>query len=216
MEDKGRKRISPVLIVAVLVILFGGVTVYWVTSPGGSGVVGPDSTGPDGAGPATFDGSQHPGGSGSATTSDGSVSASDGSAGISTNSGGGDVAAQVSEPGLKSTETPSEAYFKQVDEETFIRLSVDVVIAAMGFKNVGQGNRELIDYMPELYKKYGVTEDAYKEAADLISADKGQSERVAKAIVDRAEKITGVKMDMSVLPVMNPKATGAKPAAGAR
>lgn len=187
MEDKGRKRISPVLIVIVLVMILGGLAVYWVTSSDGAEVSEPGTTEVDPSGLATSDGAQQPDVSGAATAPGSSP-------------GGG--------PGPEATGTSQSPHMKQVDEETFIRISVDVVIAAMGFKNVGQGNTELIDFMPEIYKKYGVTEDAYKQAADLISADNEQSERVAKAVIDRAEKLSGVKMGMDVLPVMTPEAAG--------
>ncbi len=92
----------------------------------------------------------------------------------------------------------------QIGEERYIRLCVDMVIAAIGFQNSGQGHEELAAYLPELLKNEGVTMAAFEEATDVISDNPRQAERVAEQIVKRVEQRIGTKMDMRVLPMLNP------------
>ncbi len=92
----------------------------------------------------------------------------------------------------------------RISEEHYINICVEIVIAAQGFKNAGQGNDELITYIPELFADEGVTEEAFDQTTQRITSDPQQGERVAKEILKRVEARTGLKMDVGVLPIMNP------------
>ncbi len=97
---------------------------------------------------------------------------------------------------------------EHISENHYINICVEIVIAAQGFKNVGQGNEELITYIPELLADEGVTEGAFEQATERISSDPQQAERVAKEILKRVEARTGLQMDLTVLPIMNPDMAG--------
>ena len=92
----------------------------------------------------------------------------------------------------------------QINEEGFIRISVRIAIAAIGFKNAGQGHAELQAYVPELLAEEGVTAEALQQATDELMKDPEQAERVGKEIAERVERITGVQMDMSLLQQLDP------------
>ncbi|NLJ36378.1 MAG: hypothetical protein GX358_09175 [candidate division WS1 bacterium] len=92
----------------------------------------------------------------------------------------------------------------QIGEERYINLCVEMVIAAIGFQNAGQGHEELADYLPELLDSEGVTMEAFEEATEVISSNPRQAERVAEQIIERVEQRIGTRMDMRVLPMLNP------------
>ena len=92
----------------------------------------------------------------------------------------------------------------QISEERYIRISVAIMMAAVGFQNAGQGHAELEAYMPELLAKEGVTAEALQRATDELMKDPEQAERVSDEVVKRVEKITGVQMDMKLLQQLDP------------
>ncbi len=93
---------------------------------------------------------------------------------------------------------------ERISEDHYINICAEIVVAAQGFKNSGQGNEELIAYIPDLLAEAGVTEQAFEETTDRVSSDPQRAERVAKEILKRVEARTGLKMDIKVLPIMNP------------
>lgn len=92
----------------------------------------------------------------------------------------------------------------QITEERYIRISVRIMMAAMGFQNAGQGHAELEAYMPELLAEEGVTAEALQQATDELMKDPEQAERVSNEVVKRVERITGVQMDMSLIQQLDP------------
>ena len=92
----------------------------------------------------------------------------------------------------------------QISEERYIRISVRIMMAAMGFQNAGQGHAELEAYMPELLAEEGVTAEALQRATDELMKDPEQAERVSNEVVKRVERITGVQMDMSLIQQLDP------------
>ena len=92
----------------------------------------------------------------------------------------------------------------QITEERYIRISVRIMMAAIGFQNAGQGHAELEAYMPELLAEEGVTAESLQRATDELMKDPEQAERVSDEVVKRVERITGVQMDMSLLQQLDP------------
>ncbi len=92
----------------------------------------------------------------------------------------------------------------EINEERFIQISVDIIMAAIGFQNAGQGEEELVAYLPELLAKQGVTEEALETATNRVMENPRQAERVSMEIVKRVEALTGINMDIDLVKQMNP------------
>ncbi|MFO7946887.1 MAG: hypothetical protein R6V19_08735 [Armatimonadota bacterium] len=99
---------------------------------------------------------------------------------------------------------PSARASRQVGEEEFINLSVDIIITAMAMKNSGKGAEALQEYTIQLLEDQGYSPAGFEEATQQIANDEEQARRVTREILKRVRVKTGVQMDMKVIPLLNP------------
>lgn len=104
-----------------------------------------------------------------------------------------------------SSHEPATDKATQMDEETFIDLSVEIVITAMAMENSDTPQKELQNYVLQRLREEGYSAGAFKDATDRILADPEHAKEVSRTIVQRVKKQTDVQMDMRVLPMLDPR-----------
>ncbi|MFP3902722.1 MAG: hypothetical protein ACLFWB_00640 [Armatimonadota bacterium] len=100
--------------------------------------------------------------------------------------------------------SPPARTSRQVGEEEFINLSVDIIVTAMAMKNSGEGPEALQEYTVQLLEDRGFSPAGFEEATQQIVNDEQQAQRVTREILQRVRVKTGVQMDMRVIPLLNP------------